>query len=86
MDDRSRIVCHIQWAWSETTQDLVHGFTQALMQRGLPRSLLTDNGSATIAKEFTKGLETLGITHYTTLPRAAWQNGKRPCGPTSKAG
>jgi transposase InsO family protein len=77
MDDRSRIVCHIQWAWSETTQDLVHGFTQALMRRGLPRSLLTDNGSAMIAKEFTNGLETLGITHYTTLPRAAWQNGKQ---------
>jgi len=77
MDDRSRIVCHIQWAWSETTQDLVHGFTQALMRRGLPRSLLTDNGSAMIAKEFTNGLETLGITHYTTLPRAAYQNGKQ---------
>jgi len=77
MDDRSRIVCHIQWAWSETTQDLVHGFIQALMRRGLPRSLLTDNGSAMIAKEFTNGLETLGITHYTTLPRAAWQNGKQ---------
>ena len=30
-----------------------------------------------IAKEFTNGLETLGITHYTTLPRAAWQNGKQ---------
>jgi putative transposase len=77
MDDRSRIVCHIQWAWSETTQDLVHGFNQALMRRGLPRSLLTDNGSAMIAKEFTNGLETLGITHSTTLPRAAWQNGKQ---------
>jgi putative transposase len=77
MDDHSRIVCHIQWAWSETTQDLVHGFTQALMRRGLPRSLLTDNGSAMIAKEFTNGLETLGITHYTTLPRAAYQNGKQ---------
>jgi len=38
---------------------------------------LTDNGSAMIAKEFTNGLETLGIIHYTTLPRAAWQNGKQ---------
>jgi putative transposase len=77
IDDRSRIICHIQWAWSETTKDLVHGFTQALMRRGLPRSLLTDNGAAMTAKEFTNGLETLGITHATTLPRAAWQNGKQ---------
>ena len=77
IDDRSRLICHVQWAWSETTKELVHGFTQALMRRGLPRSLLTDNGAAMIAKEFTNGLETLGITHTTTLPRPPYQNGKQ---------
>jgi putative transposase len=77
MDDRSRIVCHIQWAWSETTKDLVHGFAQALMRRGLPRSLLTDNGQAILAGEFQKGLETLSINHFTTLPRSPFQNGKQ---------
>lgn len=77
MDDRSRIVCHLQWAWSETTKDLVHGFAQALMRRGLPRSLLTDNAQAILAEEFKNGLEALSINHFTTLPRSPHQNGKQ---------
>jgi putative transposase len=37
MDDRSRVVCHLQWYLDETTESLVHGFSQALLKRGLPR-------------------------------------------------
>ena len=42
MDDRSRLICHIQWYLDETAESLVHGFMQALQKRGLPRALLTD--------------------------------------------
>jgi transposase InsO family protein len=77
LDDRSRLCCHIQWYWNEDTKSLVHGFTQALQKRGLPRALLTDNGSAMMGAEFGEGLGRLGIIHDTTLPYSAYQNGKQ---------
>ena len=77
LDDHSRLCCHIQWYWWEDTRALVHGFTQALQKRGLPRSLLSDNGSAMVAKEFTQGLGRLGILHETTLAYSPYQNGKQ---------
>jgi hypothetical protein len=55
----------------------VHGLSQAFLKRGLPRALLTDNGSAMIAAETAEGLERLGIVHHTTLPYSPEQNGKQ---------
>lgn len=77
LDDHSRLVCHAQWYLNETTESLVHGFKQALQKRGLPRALMTDNGSAMMAAEFTQGLERLGILHQPTLPYSPYQNGKQ---------
>jgi transposase InsO family protein len=77
MDDHSRLVCHAQWYSSETAEDLVHGLSQAFLKRGLPRSLLSDNGSAMIAAETRQGLQRLGIVHATTLPYSPYQNGKQ---------
>jgi putative transposase len=77
MDDHSRLVCHAQWYLTETAEDLIHGLCQAFFKRGLPRSLMTDNGSAMIADETRKGLERLGIVHSTTLPYSPYQNGKQ---------
>ena len=77
MDDRSRLVCHMQWYYSEGTESLAHGFCQALQKRALPRSLLSDNGSAMISGEFTRGLLELGINHHKTLPYSPYQNGKQ---------
>lgn len=62
---------------SETCEDLVHGFIQAIQKRGISRALLTDNGSAMMAEEFTAGLKKLGIFHETTLPYSPYQNGKQ---------
>lgn len=77
IDDHSRLLCHIQWYLSETAEDLIHGFLQALQKRGVPRSLLTDNGSAMTSYEFTNGLKRLNIIHETTLPYSPYQNGKQ---------
>jgi putative transposase len=77
LDDHSRLVCHAQWYLSETAEDLVHGLSQAFLKRGLPRSLITDNGSAMIAAETRQGLERLSIVHQTTLPYSPYQNGKQ---------
>ena len=77
IDDRSRLVCHLQWYLDETAQSLVHGLSQAFMKRGLPRSLMTDNGAAMLSEEVTTGLATLGIVHQTTLPYSPYQNAKQ---------
>lgn len=77
LDDRSRVVCHAQWFLDETTHSLIHGLTQAFQRRGLPRSLMTDNGAAMLAEETTAGLLTLGVVHQTTLPYSPYQNAKQ---------
>lgn len=77
LDDRSRLCCHLQWYLDETAETLVHGLSQAIQKRGLPRSLLTDNGAAMVAAETTEGLGRLGIVHHTTLPYSPEQNAKQ---------
>jgi transposase InsO family protein len=77
LDDRSRLACHAQWYLSETAESLVHGLTQAFLKRGLPRSVLMDNGSAMIAAETSQGLSRLSALQRTTLPYSPHQNGKQ---------
>jgi len=77
IDDHSRLCCHAQWYLAEGAEELCHGLCQALQKRALPRALMSDNGSAMLAAETTEGLARLGILHETTLPYAAFQNGKQ---------
>ena len=77
MDDRSRLVCHLQWYLDETAESLIHSLSQAFMKRGLPRALITDNGAAMLAEETTSGLASLGVLHQTTLPYSPYQNAKQ---------
>jgi putative transposase len=77
LDDHSRLCCHIQWYLNETTEVLVHGVMQAMMKRGLPRCILSDNGAAMVAGEYETGLESLGINYRTILPHSPYQNGKQ---------
>ena len=77
IDDHSRFMAHAQWYVSEGTEQLVHGFCQALSKVGLPRSLMNDRGSAMMSGEFTAGLAALGIVHVPTRPRSPHVNGKQ---------
>jgi transposase InsO family protein len=77
LDDHSRLACHLQWYLHESAENLIHGLCQALQRRGLPRALMTDNGSAMTAAETRAGLLRLGITHETTLRYSPHQNGKQ---------
>lgn len=77
LDDRSRLIAHAQWYLDETAKSLIHGLTQAFLKRGLPRALLSDNGSAMTAAETTQGLTRLSVTQHTTLPYSPYQNGKQ---------
>lgn len=77
LDDYSRLACHLQWYLTETAEDLVHGLSQAIQKRALPRSLMTDNGSAMKAAETRQGLARLSIDHELTLTNSPYQNGKQ---------
>jgi putative transposase len=77
LDDCSRLCCHAQWYFDETTESLVHALSQAILKRGLPRSLMSDNGSAMTSAETVEGLERLSIVHKKTLPYSPEQNGKQ---------
>lgn len=77
IDDRSRLVCHLQWYLDETAESLAHGLCQAFMKRGLPRALMSDNGAAMISEEVVGGLAALGVMHQTTLPLSPYQNAKQ---------
>lgn len=77
IDDRSRIACHVQWYLAEAAETFVHGLSQAIQKRGLPRALMTDNGAAMLAAETQEGLAELGVIHETTLPYSAYQNAKQ---------
>jgi transposase InsO family protein len=77
LDDASRLACHVQWYLEESAQTVVHGLSQAIQKRALPRALMTDNGGAMLAGEVSEGLERLGIVHETTLPYSPYQNAKQ---------
>lgn len=77
IDDRSRLICHAQWYWRETAENFIHALCQAFLKRGLPRALMTDNGSPMTAAETTQGLQRLSIIHNTTLPYTPQMNAKQ---------
>jgi putative transposase len=78
LDDHSRLCCHAQWYLGDgNTESFIHGLCQAFAKRGLPRALLSDNGSPMIAAETREGLERLSIEHHTTLSQTPEQNGKQ---------
>jgi transposase InsO family protein len=78
LDDCSRLCCHAQWYLDkDNTEDLVHGLSQAIQKRKLPRAVLSDNGSPMIAAEMVEGLLRLSILQHLTLPRSPEQNAKQ---------
>ena len=76
LDDRSRLGCHLQWYLDVSAESFVHGLSQAFAKRGLPRKLMTDNGSAMIAAETKAGLRELSVEHTPTLAESPESNAK----------
>ena len=77
IDDHSRLCCHAQWYLDESTESLVHCLCQAILKRGLPRAMLSDNGAAMLAAETIEGFARLGILVHHTLPYSPEQNAKQ---------
>lgn len=76
IDDRSRLVAHCQWFYGESSEELVHACIQAILKRGLPRKMMSDNGSAMTSAEFIGGMERLAVEHDLTQLYSPHQNGK----------
>jgi transposase InsO family protein len=77
LDDASRLCCHAQWYLAETAENLYHALMQAFFKRGIPKSLMSDNGGAMTAEEITDGLARIGVVHELILPYSPYQNGKQ---------
>ena len=77
LDDHSRLCCHAQWYRAETAESLVHGLSQAIQKRGMPRAIMWDNGAAMRSEEVLSGVEDLSIDPQPTLSYSPYQNGKQ---------
>jgi transposase InsO family protein len=53
IDDASRLICHAQFFFHETTDALMTAIKAALYKRGIPKQLYVDNGAIYSSKEIT---------------------------------
>ena len=76
LDDHSRLASHLQWYLARTAEVFVDGLWQALMKRGVPRTLMTDNRAPMMAGEVRGTISHEEITgrarnQTATTPRAS---------------
>lgn len=55
----------------------MRGLCEDFQERGLPRSLLSDDGSPMLVPETREGLERLSIEHFITPSQTPERNGKQ---------
>jgi putative transposase len=61
VDDRSRLLVHGVWGFTETTRSAQLCFKAAIMRRGLPEALYLDRGAAFIAAPLRRSAAVLGV-------------------------
>jgi hypothetical protein len=83
LDDCSRLCCHAQCYLEQDTEALVHALLQAIFKRGLPRALMSNNGSAMTSAQTTEGPSRLSTLHHTTLPYSPEQASRSRSGAAS---
>ena len=76
LDHYSRLICHVQWSFTESSEELARAVSIAIMKHGRPRRFLSDNGGAMRAEEYIQGLERLGIQVSKIRKKKPNQNGK----------
>ena len=87
LDDHSRLCCHIQWYLSETAEDLVHGLSQAIQKRGLPRALLPITARRWWPRKSPRGCSAWGSSTSGRFPTAPTRTAsRRRSGGRSKGG
>lgn len=76
IDDHSRLIPHGQFYFSEGLHCFMDAFRQALLKRGLPRKLYTDNGSAFRSRQLEYTAAALGIALIHAKPYTPQGKGK----------
>jgi putative transposase len=76
IDDHSRLIPHGQFYFSEGLICFMDAFVHALLKRGLPRKLYTDNGSAFRSRQLEYTTAALGIALVHARPYTPQGKGK----------
>jgi len=76
IDDHSRLTPHAEFYLSENVKSFLDAFQQALLKRGLPRKLYTDNGSAFRSHHVEHTAASLGIALIHAKPYKPQGKGK----------
>ena len=76
IDDATRVVPHAAFAFSEKAVDLLVVLKQAVLQRGVPKRLYTDNGSCYRSTDLAIVCAGLGTAHIRATPYAPQGKGK----------
>lgn len=76
IDDASRVICHGEFFFSETSETLLNALRCAIYKRGLPEQLYVDNGAIYSCKEIVLTCARLGIILSHTPVRDGAAKGK----------
>lgn len=77
VDDRSRLLVHGVWGFSETTRSAQLTFKAAILRRGLPEALYLDRGAAFVAAPLRRSAAVLGIRIIHSRPYRPQGRGKQ---------
>ncbi len=76
LDDHSRLIPHAEFYLSENLECYMNAFEKALLKRGLPRKLYTDNGSAMRSHHLEHVCASLGVALVLARPYKPQGKGK----------
>lgn len=76
IDDASRLITHAQFYLSQDILSLRHSFKEALLKRGIPKLLYTDNGKIYRCQAFEYLCANIGVTLLRAEPYTPTSKGK----------
>jgi putative transposase len=76
IDDSSRLITHAQFYLSQDILSLRHSFREALLKRGIPKLLYTDNGKIYRCQAFEYLCANIGVTLLRAEPYTPTSKGK----------
>ena len=86
LDSCSRLQCDIVCHCEQTSETLIHALSQVMQERGLPRALVTDNGSPMVAPEPKAAVGDSGSSHPPALCHSQQKRPIRSHSPSRKRG
>lgn len=76
IDDASRLITHAQFYYAQNFDSLRHSLKEAVLRRGVPRLLYTDNGKIYRSQQFEYMCASLGCTLIHAQPFSPNEKGK----------